>query len=41
MPWRFDIQITMEHEREVLAIYKELLSLMEGKFVMLEDYADD
>ncbi len=30
---------SMEHEREALATYKELLSLVEGKFVMLEEYA--
>lgn len=30
---------SMEHEREALATYKDLLSLVEGKFVMLEEYA--
>lgn len=30
---------SLEHEREALATYKELLSLVEGKFVMLEEYA--
>ena len=30
---------SLEHERLALASYKELLSLVEGKFVMLEEYA--
>jgi bacterioferritin len=30
---------SMEHEREALAIYKKLLSLVEGNFVMMEEYA--
>ncbi|SEN06666.1 bacterioferritin [Nitrosomonas marina] len=30
---------SLEHERTALASYKELLSLVEGKFVMLEEYA--
>lgn len=30
---------SLDHEREALASYKELLSLVEGKFVMLEEYA--
>lgn len=30
---------SLEHEREALAIYKELLPLVEGKFIMLEEYA--
>jgi len=30
---------SLNHEREALAGYKELLSLVEGKFVMLEEYA--
>lgn len=30
---------SMEHEREALAMYKKLLSLVEGKFVMMEEYA--
>ncbi|MBY0474705.1 MAG: bacterioferritin [Nitrosomonas sp.] len=30
---------SLDHEREALASYKELLSLVEGKFVMFEEYA--
>ncbi|MCB1984130.1 MAG: bacterioferritin [Burkholderiales bacterium] len=30
---------SLEHEREALAHYKTLLSLVEGKFVMMEEYA--
>jgi len=30
---------SLEHERAALAVYKELLSLVDDKFVMLEEYA--
>ncbi|SER69897.1 bacterioferritin [Nitrosomonas sp. Nm51] len=30
---------SLEHERVTLTSYKELLSLVEGKFVLLEEYA--
>ncbi len=30
---------SLEHERESLAVYKELLSLVEGKSILLEEYA--
>ncbi len=30
---------SLEHERETLKIYRELLSLVEGRSVLLEDYA--
>lgn len=33
------LQESLQHERDSLAIYKELLTLVEGKSVLLEEYA--